>query len=425
VAKLVRSESDPPRHIAVVAYHSSPLNEPGSGDAGGMTVYVRALARSLTQRGIRTDIFTRATNDGPLVVEISPGVRVVSVAAGPRAPVDKETQLEFIDDFVTGVTAFATAQRAPYDIVHSHYWQSGLAAKALAKRWNVPLVHSHHTLGKVKNRALPPGDAPEPLARLSGEADVIGAADVLVASTEQECEQLALLYGAPMDRVKCLHPGVDHSMFSPGDRDQARAKLGLDAEHAVLLFVGRIQRLKGIDLAIRAMDQLLPVLDRPADLLIVGGASGPGGNGEVDRLKDLAHALDVSETLRFTGPQPHDRLVDYYRAADVHLVSSYSESFGLTALEAHACGTPVVGTAVGGLSHIVGDGSSGFLVGSRDPAEFAARLKTLLADGELQDDFSRRAYARSLSYSWDSTADEFVDLYECLLREDFPEVCTC
>ena len=425
VARLVHSEFDPPRHIAVVAYHSSPLHEPGSGDAGGMTVYVRALARSLTERGIRTDIFTRATNDGPLVVEISPEVRVVSVAAGPRAPVDKETQLEFIDDFVTGVTAFATAQRARYDIVHSHYWQSGLAAKALAKRWNVPLVHSHHTLGKVKNRALAPGDTPEPLSRLSGEAHVIGAADVLVASTEQECEQLALLYGAPMDRVKCLHPGVDHSMFSPGDRDEARAELGLDAEHAVLLFVGRIQRLKGIDLAIRAMDQLLPALDRPAELLIVGGASGPGGNGEIDRLKDLAHALDVSETLRFTGPQPHGRLVDYYRAADVHLVCSYSESFGLTALEAHACGTPVVGTAVGGLSHIVGDGSSGFLVGSRDPAEFAARLKTLLADGELQDDFSRCAYTRSLSYSWDSTADEFVDLYECLLREDFPEVCTC
>jgi D-inositol-3-phosphate glycosyltransferase len=323
------------------------------------------------------------------------------------------------------VVQFATAQRVRYDIVHSHYWQSGLAAKALADRWSVPLVHSHHTLGKVKNGALAPGDTPEPLIRLSGEADVISAADVLVASTQQECEQLALLYGAPTDRVKRLHPGVDHSTFSPGDRAQARAELGLSAEHALLLFVGRIQRLKGIDLAIRAMEQLLPALDRPADLLIVGGASGPRGDGEIGRLKDLADALEVSGSLRFTGPQPHGRLVDYYRAADVLLVCSYSESFGLTALEAHACGTPVIGTAVGGLSHIVADGTSGFLVGSRDPAEFAARLKTLLADGDLQGNFSKRAYERSLVYSWDSTADAFVELYECLLREAVPEVCTC
>jgi D-inositol-3-phosphate glycosyltransferase len=339
--------------------------------------------------------------------------------------VAKETLLEFIDDFVTSVVAFATTQRIRYDIVHSHYWQSGIAAKDLAKRWSVPLVHSHHTLAKVKNRALAPGDTPEPLTRLSGEADVIAAADVLVASTEQEREQLALLYGASHDRVKQLHPGVDHSTFSPGDRARARAELGLHPDHAVLLFVGRIQRLKGIDLAIRAMEQLLPALDRQARLLIVGGGSGPGGNGEVGRLKDLATALDVSESLSFTGPQPHGRLVDYYRAADVLLVSSYSESFGFTALEAHACGTPVIGTAVGGLSYIVGDGSSGFLIDSRDPAEFAARLKTLLADADLRNDFSKRAYERSLLYSWDSTADGFIDLYECLLREEFPEVCTC
>lgn len=425
VSSFPQAVSEPPRRIAVVAYHSSPLLEPGSGDAGGMTVYVRALARALSQRGFRTDIFTRATDDGPLVVEISPGVRVVSVVAGPRGFVDKETQLEFLDDFVTGVAAFATGQRARYDIVHSHYWQSGLAAKALAKCWNVPLVHSHHTLGKVKNRALAPGDTPEPLSRLSGEADVIGAADVLVASTEQESEQLSFLYGAPSDRVKNLHPGVDHSTFSPGDRARARATLGLHADHTMLLFVGRIQRLKGIDLAIRAMEQLLPALDRPVDLLIVGGASGPGGNGEIARLRELADALEVSGSLRFTGPQPHGRLVDYYRAADALLVCSYSESFGLTALEAHACGTPVIGTAVGGLSHIVADGASGFLLGSRDPAEFAARLKTLLSDGDLRDGFSKCAYERSLMYSWDSTADAFVELYECLLREDFPEVCTC
>jgi len=425
VVSLPLPASEPTRRIGVVAYHSSPLLEPGSGDAGGMTVYVRALARSLAKRGLRTDIFTRATGGGPPVVEISPGVRVVSVAAGPPERMDKDAQCEFIDDFVTGVVAFATTQRIRYDIVHSHYWQSGLAAKALAARWNVPLVHSHHTLGKVKNGALAPGDIPEPFFRLTAEDEVIGSADVLVASTDQECEQLAYLYGAPSDRIKRVHPGVNHSTFSPGDRAAARSELGLHADHAVLLFVGRIQRLKGIDLAIRAIEQLVPVLDRPADLIIVGGASGPVGDAEIDRLKDLAESLEVSGSLRFTGPQPHRRLVDYYRAADVLLVCSYSESFGLTALEAHASGTPVVGTAVGGLSHIVADGSSGFLVDSRDPAEFAARLKTLLSDSDLQTRFSMRAYERSLMYSWDSTADDFQELYECLLREDFPEVCTC
>lgn len=425
VASFPRPSSEPHRRIAVVAYHSSPLNEPGSGDAGGMTVYVRALARSLSERGFRTDIFTRATNDCPPVVEISPGVRVISIAAGPPGFVDKETQLGFLDDFVTGVAAFATAQRVRYDIVHSHYWQSGLAAKALAGRWHVPVVHSHHTLGKVKNRSLAPGDTPEPLIRLSGEAEVIAAADVLVASTEEECGQIAGLYGAPADRIKRLHPGVDHATFSPGDRAAARAELGLGSEDSVLLFVGRIQKLKGIDLAIRAMDQLLPALDRPTHLLIVGGASGREGGAEIDRLRDLAEELDVSSSIRFTGPQPHSRLAKYYRASDVLLVCSFSESFGLTALEAHACGTPVVGTPVGGLSHIVADGASGFLVESRDPAEFAARLKTLLADPDLQEDFSRCAHARSTAYSWESTADEFVELYECLLREDFPEVCTC
>ena len=415
----------PLKRTAVISYHSSPLIEPGSGDAGGMTVYVRQLAEAVAGRGLATDIFTRADSDLPRVVELAPGVRVVSVDAGPRERVEKEDLSEHLDDFVAGVRAFSTSQRARYELVHSHYWQSGLAAKALATAWGVPFVHSNHTLGKVKNRALAPGDAPEPLARLAGEAEVMDAADVLIASTDEELQQLACLYGASHDRLKTLHPGVDHSLFSPGPKEGPRAELGLSPDEAVLLFVGRIQRLKGLELAIRSVEQLEPALDRPLDLVVVGGPSGRGGRAEIQRLHELASNLGVADRVTWVGPQPHHRLPIYYRAADAVVVCSHSETFGFAALEAHACGTPVVGTAVGGLAHIVDDGRSGFLVETRDPAVFAGRLKTLLSDPELSATFRAEAERSAARFSWDKTADSFLELYECLVREESPEACTC
>lgn len=415
----------PVRRVAVIAYHSSPLVEPGAGDAGGMTVYVKALARSLAERGVSTDIFTRATSDIGRIVQLSAGVRVISVEAGPATPIEKELQPHFIDDFIAGVRTFATAQRIRYDIVHSHYWQSGLVGRALARAWRVPLVHSHHSLGRVKNRWLAPGDAPEPESRLRGESDVITQADVLVASTDEELEQLACLYGASHDRLKTLHPGVDHSLFAPGPKEEARAELGLAAEDAILLFVGRIQRLKGLELAIRSVEELVPVLSRDIRLVIVGGPSGRAGAGELERLHALAAARGVAGNVIFAGPHPHSHLPSFYRAADAVVVCSHTESFGLTALEAHACGVPVVATAVGGLKHIVEDGVSGFLVKRGDPATFAARLKTLLEDEAMHFEFSRAALERSSEFSWDTAADGFLELYECLVREEFPEVCTC
>jgi D-inositol-3-phosphate glycosyltransferase len=288
----------------------------------------------------------------------------------------------------------------------------------------VPLVHSHHTLGRVKNRFLAPGDDPEPARRLAGEDEVITSADVLVASTDEEQRQLACLYGASHDRLKTLHPGVDHAVFRRLDTAGARHELGLGDE-AVMLFVGRIQRLKGIDLAISALAELVPALDRPVRLIVVGGASGRRGEAEVDRLHALAASLDVDDRVSFVGPQPHDRLPLFYNAADVVTVCSHSESFGFAALEAHACGTPVVGTAVGGLTHIVRDGGSGFLVESRDPSVFAARLKTLLSDPELRRDFSQEAVAAAAQFSWSETGGKFLELYECLVRELSPELCTC
>ncbi|MGH2809011.1 MAG: glycosyltransferase [Actinomycetota bacterium] len=412
------------KRVAVISYHSSPLHEPGSGDAGGMTVYVRELAEQLAAVGPVTDIFTRADGDGRPVVELFPGVRVISIPAGPPEPLDKEELTAHIDEFVAGVRAFAASQRIRYDLVHSHYWQSGLVAKQLAHAWSVPFVHSNHTLGKVKNRMLAPGDVPEPLSRLKGEMDVIAASDVLIASTDEELEHLAGLYGADRDRLKTLHPGVDHRLFTPGDRGEARRQLDLGNE-AVLLYVGRIQRLKGIDLALRAVEQLVPALDRPLKFLVVGGASGRGGDAELARLKSLASELEIDEHVRFVGAQPHPKLPAFYRAADAVVVSSHSETFGFAALEAHACGTPVVGTAVGGLSHVVVDGGSGFLIDTRDPSILAARTKTLLSDADLADHFSRAAVTSAGRFSWERAAEEFLELYECLVREDSPEACTC
>lgn len=411
-------------HLAVLSFHSSPLDEPGSGDAGGMTVYVRSLADALAARGVTTDLFTRAQDARTTPITVSSGVRVVPIEAGPRAPVPKEELQPYLGDFVAGIRAFALSQRLSYDLVHSHYWQSGLAGTALAEAWGVPLVHSHHTLGRVKNRFLAPGDRPEPDHRLDGEDEVIAAADVLIASTDDELRQLTSLYGAAHDRLKTLHPGVDHRIFTPHDRVRARRELGL-GDGAVMLFVGRLQPLKGAELALRALEELRPALDRDLSLILVGGASGPTGDTEIERLKQLARDLGVSNDVSFVGPQPHHRLPLFYSASDVVTVCSHSESFGLAALEAHACGIPVVGTPVGGLSHIVRDGRSGFLVAERDPSVFAARLKTLLSDDVLHSRFSAEALDAASAFSWDRAAVDFLELYECLVRADSPEVCTC
>jgi D-inositol-3-phosphate glycosyltransferase len=414
------------RRMAVIAYHSSPLQEPGVGDAGGMTVYVRALAAALARMDLATDIFTRAAGDSPRIADIGPSTRVISVPAGPLARIPKEQGPDHLDEFANGVRAFATAQRARYELIHSHYWQSGLAGLALSEAWGVPLVHSNHSLGKVKNRWLAPGDRPEPPRRLAGEERVIADADVLVASTENEWQQLSCLYGAPHDRVKILYPGVDHMIFSPGDRSAARAKLGLPPDALVLMYAGRIQRLKGLELAIQSLVHVRRSVQRPVLLAVVGGSSGANnGDDEETRLRELARRSGVADAVRFMGPQPHASLAEYYRASDVVVVCSYSESFGLTALEAHACGIPVVGTPVGGLSHIVWEGQSGWLVEERDSQVFADRLADLSIDESKRGAFGRCAFERSMMFSWDNTANEFVELYECLVRERFPEVCTC
>lgn len=412
------------RRIAVIAYHSSPLQEPGAGDGGGMTVYVRRLAEALANRGVATDIYTRRTRPEFRSVELSRDVRVIPIDAGPLSPVPKEELPGFMAEFIEGVRAFALTQRIRYDLVHSHYWQSGLAARTLAHRWGIPLVHSNHTLGKVKNQTLPDGDRPEPAARVEGELQVISAADVLVASTDQEQEQLACLYGASHDGLKTIHPGVDHTIFRPGSKEVARAALGLRDE-AVLLYVGRIQPLKGIELAIRSLERVVRSTNREVVLLVVGGASGAAGDRELERARELASSLGVERNVRFVGAQPHTSLPGFYQAADVVVVCSHSESFGFAALEAHACGVPVVATAVGGLSFIVRDGVSGYLLHDRDPVAFAERVTRLIDDDEMRDRFGRSATEGAAAFSWERAAGQFLELYECLVREEFTELCTC
>jgi D-inositol-3-phosphate glycosyltransferase len=390
-----------------------------------MTVYVRQLAEALERRGVHTDIFTRAASLTPRVLPISPRVRVVSIDAGPRQPVHKETLTRYVDEFAAGVRAFATMERTGYDVVHSHYWQSGLAGMSVARRWGVPLVHSQHTLAQVKNAYLAPGDSPEPASRLEGEATVIQGADVLIASTDDEWRQLSCLYDASHDRLKTVHPGVDHRIFRPADRSGARSELGLDDDDAVMLYVGRIQPLKGLELAIQAAEQLVPALDRRVVFLVVGGASGPSGERELGRIRDLVDFRGLGDNVRFVGAQPHRALPTFYNAADVLVVCSHSESFGLAALEAHACSIPVVGTPVGGLSYVVRDGTSGWLVRDRDPAALAQRLKTILSDRHLRESFSAAAVRSARQFSWDRTAAIFQELYDCLVREPSPHACTC
>jgi D-inositol-3-phosphate glycosyltransferase len=413
------------RRVAVVSYHSSPLAAPGFGDSGGMTIYVRALAAALARRGVETDIFTRAAEPGTAgVSRIAAGVRVIAVDAGPQTPLPKERLPRYLDEFATGIRAFAISRKLTYQIVHSHYWQSGLAALRLARAWDVPLVHSHHTLGKVKNSLLTQDDPPEPAERLAGEAEVISGADVLIASTDEERRHLARLYEAPEVLLKTIHPGVDHRLFRPRNRSEARARLGLGDE-AVMLYVGRIQPLKGLELAVRSAAQLAPVLDGKLSFLVVGGASGASGEAEIARLRRVADEVGLEETVRFLGPQPHRRLPDYYSAADVLVVCSHYESFGLAALEAHSCGLPVVATTAGGLTHIVRDSESGFLLETRDSSEFAARLKMLLKDPELQAAFSETSYQTARRLSWDDTAEKVFELYECLVDAALPEACVC
>jgi D-inositol-3-phosphate glycosyltransferase len=411
----------------MVSVHTSPLDQPGTGDAGGMNVYVVEISRRLAALGVEVDLITRATSsDLDPVVELEPGVTVRHVTAGPFEGLAKEDLPAQLCAFTSGVMRIeATREPGWYDLVHSHYWLSGQVGWLAAERWDVPLVHSMHTMAKVKNLTLADGDTPEPVARAIGEAQVVDAADRLVANTEQEARQLVELYDADPHRVVTVPPGVDLDLFGPGSVRDARARLGLPADAVVLLFVGRIQPLKAPDVLVRAVAQLLaddPALRRRLVVAVVGGPSG-SGLAQPDSLQALSAQLGVADVMRFEPPVPQTSLPDWYRAADLTVVPSYSESFGLVAIESQACGTPVVAASVGGLRTAVRDGMSGVLVDGHDPADYAAVIRDLMGAPDRLAALSKGAVDHAERFGWSATATGLLDVYAAALRErEMPQV---
>jgi D-inositol-3-phosphate glycosyltransferase len=409
----------PLRRVAMLSLHTSPVEQPGVGDAGGMNVYVVELSRRLAAKGVEVEVFTRArSGDVPPIEEIAPGFTVRNVIAGPLEPLPKADLPSQLCAFTAAVLR-AEAAREPgwYDLVHSHYWLSGQVGWLAKERWGVPLVHSMHTLAKVKNAALAEGDSPEPSARAIGEAQVVEAADRLIANTDAEARELIELYDADPAAVAVVPPGVDLDLYRPGSRAAAMARLGLPAGREVMLFVGRIQPLKAPDLVIRALADMVgrfPAMRDRVIAVVVGGASGLGvGPGQLER---LARDLGVADLVRFEPPATGERLADFYRAASVTVVPSYSESFGLVALESQACGTPVVAARVGGLVTTVNDGRSGLLVDGHDPAHYAAVLMNVLSDADLRRSLSTGAVAHAAEFGWDRTVDGVLDVYADVLR---------
>jgi D-inositol-3-phosphate glycosyltransferase len=411
-----------PRRIATISVHTSPLDQPGTGDAGGLNVYMVEVARQLARRGVEVEIFTRAVcRDMPPTVELAPGVLVRNVVAGPFEELDKHSLPSQICPFTFGVlrteAAFAPGR---YDLVHAHYWLSGQAGAVAAERWGVPLVQSMHTLGKVKNLALASGDCAEPAVRIRGEDEVVAAADRLIANTADEARQLIELYGARPQRVKTVSPGVDLAVFRPvpaaapdAPAVALRQRLGLPPDALVLVFAGRIQPLKGPDVVLRAAASLLRVAPGLADRLVVVFVGGPSGSevGAPGRLSALAASLGVSGHVRFEPPCSQRELAGWYQAATMVMVPSHSESFGLVALEAQACGTPVVAAAVGGLRTAVRDGFSGVLVEGHDPDAWARVLAGLASSPARLAELSRGALAHASGFGWPATADRLIEVY--------------
>ncbi|MGH8894353.1 MAG: D-inositol-3-phosphate glycosyltransferase, partial [Actinomycetes bacterium] len=412
---VMRGRADLPRRVAMVTVHTSPLDQPGVGDAGGMNVYVVELSRRLAALGVEVDVVTRGTSsDLPPAVEIEPGVTVRHITAGPYEGLAKEDLPAQLCAFTSGLMRVEAAREPGwYDLVHSHYWLSGQVAWLAAERWDVPLVHTMHTMAKVKNLTLAEGDAPEPLARAIGESQVVDAADRLVANTDEEADQLVDLYDADPRRVVTVPPGVDLDLFSPGSRSAARRAVGMPDDAYLLLFVGRIQPLKAPDVLIRAAARLLEMQPSLRDRLVVAVVGGPSGTGlaQPRALQALADRVGLTDVVRFVDPVPQDLLPDWYRAADVTVVPSYSESFGLVAIESQACGTPVVAASVGGLHTAVDDGSSGLLLPGHDPDDYADVLAELAGNPFRRAAFGRGGVAHAARFGWDATAARMLDVY--------------
>ena len=402
--------------IATVMVHTSPLEQPGIGDAGGMNIYVLESAQRMAAMGVSVDIFTRRTDpDAPDIVEISPGVRVRHFDCGHGTLTKEQLPIH-----ISGLSQeFSRIMRTEnYDVIHSHYWLSGKVAMPAAKELKIPLVHTMHTMARVKNLNLAEGESPEPMIRVQGETQVVAAASALIANTDAEAASLVSLYDACPDTVHVVTPGVDLFTFTPGQsRSAARESLGLLPDSLIVSFVGRIQPHKGPEVLIRATSELVkhsPQLRPRLIVNIIGGASG-ANTEEVDRLKDCTQWLRIDDVVRFAPPVSRAELPQWYRASDLVVVPSYSESFGLVALEAQACGTPVVATAVGGLRTAVADGISGVLVDGHDPKAWSSVITRLLQEPQRRVLLSMGAIEHASHFGWDGTARGTLDIYDVVI----------
>ena len=398
--------------------HTSPLDQAGIGDAGGMNIYVCESAQQMAAQGIKVDIFTRRTNnDHPDIVDLGNGVRVLHLNVGPVDGVTKEVLPTLIPELSRAFKAALTCNEN-YDIIHSHYWISGKVAMPVAEELKIPLVHTMHTMARVKNLNLAEGETPEPMIRVQGESQVVAAADALIANTDAEAASLVSLYDACPDDVSVVSPGVNLEMFSAkGNKGQSRTTVGVPDDAHVVTFVGRIQPHKGPEVLIRAIAEMVthsPHLRAKLVTMIVGGASG-ANTTEVDRLKELVHWLGINDVVRFAPPADRAALADYYRASDLVCVPSYSESFGLVALEAQACGTPVVASAVGGLRTAVADGISGVLVDGHDPRAWSSVIARLLQEPQRRVLLSMGAFEHASHFGWDATSRGTLDIYDRVL----------
>jgi D-inositol-3-phosphate glycosyltransferase len=406
--------------VAMLSYHTCPLATLGGKDTGGMNVYVRELTRQLGQMNIHVDVFTRSQDDHvPHVLhELGYGNRVVHVPAGPEHPVPKDQLANYIPEFVEGIKKFACEKGIRYDVIHSHYWMSGIAAASLSDVWDgAPIVHMFHTLGEMKNRIARTEEEREGEYRIEGEKQVLRRADRVVVATLAELTQLRFLYKADASKLVVIPPGVDVSRFYSIPADEARTYIGLKPDDRMILFVGRIEPLKGVDTLLEAMSCLQLKEKKRVHLAIIGGepdADPETMTAEMARLMNLCEVLGLDQSVVFLGKRDQDKLPYYYSAAEVVVMPSQYESFGMVALEAMACGTPVVASEVGGLAYLVRDGETGFTIPAEEPETLCDKLSWLLTEDELRQKMGFQAAAHAQNYAWEKIAKQIVEVYDGL-----------
>jgi D-inositol-3-phosphate glycosyltransferase len=414
--------------VAMLSVHTCPLATLGGKESGGMNVYVRDLSRELGRRGLSVDVFTRIQDpDPPELMSLGENARVIHLQAGPKAPYDKNLVFDHLPEFSRNLRDFAQREGIAYHLIHSHYWLSALAARQLQSEWKVPVIHMSHTLGLLKNQvARTPRDR-ETKRRIRTEREMMTFADRIVAPNPLEKAQMIWLYGADPSRVEVIPCGVDLNLFYPRKCAEAKAYLEMPQSHKVVLFVGRIEPLKGIDVLMEAMALLLEDIDQPRDeicLCIVGGDPDAANlDREMARLQEMRQGLGIADVVTFLGKRDQDALPYYYSAAEVCVVPSHYESFGMVALEAMACGTPVIASRVGGLTFTVKDGRTGFLVPNDDRQALAEKLKLLLTDGTLRCQMGQQATQLARRYSWSIVAGQIVALYRELVTRMHPQIC--